>query len=43
MSNKQDHLIDLIGISKEYDGTTVLKDINGCVRSHPLQAEPFRH
>ena len=28
MSNKQDHLIDLIGISKEYDGTTVLKDIN---------------
>ncbi len=29
---KQDHLIDLIGISKEYDGTTVLKDINLYIR-----------
>ncbi|MGN0793044.1 MAG: ABC transporter ATP-binding protein [Aristaeellaceae bacterium] len=32
MSSKQDHLIDLIGVSKEYDGTTVLKDINLYIR-----------
>ena len=29
---EQEHLIDLKGISKEYDGTTVLKDINLYVR-----------
>ena len=35
--------IHVFGKSMTIIWKTILKDIDGCVRSHPLQAEPFRH